>query len=132
MTILTETAQPVNTRLWPGAPTLNFGDDTYAEIHEGVVTIHKGQRQGLDTDWGGACIAAIELDKALAIAQAVLAMRQPSEADLMDADLEAIRLAGDCHPTQDDEDAWIEALAAQEDERREAMYDLVSAGHGHD
>lgn len=108
--------------------------DQYAQIdpEHNLVTVHYGSRTGTDQDWGGACVASLQLDQALAIAEAIKAMFQPSEAAQMDAELAEIRNVAECHPTEDDEDAWILDQAAWFDERRETMYDLVSAGFGHD
>lgn len=52
---------------------INFDDDTYAviDLAQGSISIHRGQRTGSDSDWGGQCIAWLELDKALAILEAV-------------------------------------------------------------
>lgn len=89
--------------LHQNAVTINFADDTYAEITGDAISIHEGQRNGDEKDWGGRCIAHIELDKALSIAEAILRARQAS----------------------DEEDAWIERLAAEHDERealRHMMY----------
>lgn len=49
---------------------VNFSNDSYATIDkaQGVVTVHQGQRQGLDSDWGGQVIAFLTIDQAEAIA----------------------------------------------------------------
>jgi hypothetical protein len=54
------------------ATTLQFSDDTFAQVDSGagLVTIHRGQRTGADNDWGGQVIATLELDKLAAILKA--------------------------------------------------------------
>jgi hypothetical protein len=62
--------------------TVNFGKDSYATIdkEQGVVTIHEGQRLGLDTDWGGRIVAALTIEQAEAIANALyVPWSQPDE-----------------------------------------------------
>ncbi len=62
---------------------VNFSNDTYAQVdrEHGAVTVHQGQRLGLDSDWGGACIAFLTLAQAEAIAQILYApWSQPDEA----------------------------------------------------
>lgn len=63
--------------------TVNFGNDTYAQIDKAqeVVTIHQGQRLGLESDWGGQVIAFLTLEQAEAIAQALyVPWSQPNSA----------------------------------------------------
>lgn len=59
--------------------TIQFSDETFAVIDpaQGAVSIHRGQRTGADSDWGGQCIAWLELDKALVILEAVQALQAP-------------------------------------------------------
>lgn len=69
--------------LQPTPFVVNFSNDTYAQIDkaQGTVTIHQGQRVGLDTDWGGQVIAFLTLDQAQAIAEVLwVPWSQPSEA----------------------------------------------------
>lgn len=63
--------------------TIQFSDGTFAVIDpaQGAVSIHRGQRTGADSDWGGQCIAWLELDKALVILEAVQAVAQPAPAN---------------------------------------------------
>jgi hypothetical protein len=73
---------------------VNFGSDAYATIDraQGVVTVHEGQRLGLDTDWGGRIVAALTIEQAEAIANALyVPWQQPAEyyADVMPADQRA-------------------------------------------
>lgn len=86
--------------------------DQYAQIDldRKIVTVHYGSRTGSDSDWGGQVLAAIELDHALAIAEAVALLRQEQES--------ALFLAA--------EDAEIEKWAARLDEQRDAAHCLVS------
>lgn len=66
--------------------TIQFSDETYAVIDptQGAVSIHRGQRTGADSDWGGQCIAWLELDKALVILEAVQALQAPFSGDFSD------------------------------------------------
>lgn len=66
--------------------TITFSDDTYAVIDPsaGAVSIHRGRQLGDDSDWGGQCIAWLELDKALAILEAVQALYAPFSGDFSD------------------------------------------------
>lgn len=100
------------------ATIVKLDTDQYAQIDlsRNIVTIHYGQREGKDSDWGGSCIAAYELDKALAIANAVAMLRQSNES--------ALFLAA--------EDEAIERWAARLDEQRANAHDLVSSSWGHD
>lgn len=62
---------------------VNLSDSTFAVIDRdaGFVAIHEGQRQGLDSDWGGKVIAWLTLDQAEAIAAILYApFSQPDEA----------------------------------------------------
>jgi hypothetical protein len=62
---------------------VNFNDSTYAQIDRaaGAVTIHQGQRLGLDSDWGGQIVAFLTLEQAEAIASVLyLPWSQPDEA----------------------------------------------------
>jgi hypothetical protein len=54
--------------------TVQFSDETYAKIDPayGLVTIHRGQNTGEDSDWGGQVIATLELDKLVSIAKAAI------------------------------------------------------------
>lgn len=92
--------------------TVKLDADQYAQIDlaRNIVTLHHGRREGTDQDWGGACIAALELDKALAIAQAAQALKEAYES--------AIFLAA--------EDEAIERWGRRLDEQREAAHCLVS------
>ena len=63
--------------------TVNFGSDNYATIDkaQGIVTVHQGQRCGLESDWGGQVIAFLTLEQAEAIAQVLyVPWSQPNEA----------------------------------------------------
>jgi hypothetical protein len=63
--------------------TVNFSNDTYAQIDRaaGAVTIHQGQRLGLDSDWGGQIVAFLTLEQAEAIAAILYSpWAQPDEA----------------------------------------------------
>lgn len=64
--------------------TVKLDNEQYAQIdtEHNLVTIHRGQQTGADTDWGGQVIASLELDKALAIAEAVKALKIQQEVDL--------------------------------------------------
>jgi hypothetical protein len=62
---------------------VNFSDDAYATIDraQGVVTVHEGQRLGLDTDWGGKIVACLTFAQAEAIANALyVPWSQPDQA----------------------------------------------------
>lgn len=92
--------------------TVKLDAESFAQIDtaHNLVTIHRGSRTGSDQDWGGQCVASLELDKALAIAEAVKALKIQEECDLF---LQA-------------EDEAIEAWAVRLDAQREASHDLVS------
>ena len=80
--------------------------ETYAQIDIAyeMVTIHKGQRQGLDSDWGGQVIASIALEHALKIAQAL----------------------------HEEDEEWLVAMLRKYEEGNEARADAGSAHWGHD
>jgi hypothetical protein len=64
----------MNASVTQAARTVQFSDDTYATIDPryNLATLHRGRNEGLDSDWGGQQIAAIELDKLVALAKVVL------------------------------------------------------------
>lgn len=112
--------------LQQSATQVNFGDDTYAVIDPkaGAISLHRGQRTGADDDWGGDCIAWLELDKALAIFEAVQGLSQSGNAM-------RTRFWGG-GPAAHDEDAWIDEMARRHEERLDAIADATSAHFGHD
>ena len=81
-------------------------DTTYAKIDMayGMVTIHKGQQLGLDSDWGGQVIASIALEHALKIAQAL----------------------------HKEDETWLAGLLRKHEEGNEARDEAVSAHWEHD
>lgn len=113
------------TILQQDAVQVNFGDDTYAVIDPkgGAVSIHKGQRTGADDDWGGQVVAWLELDKALAIFEAVQALGGGAEM--------RTRFWGG-GPAAHDDDAWFDEMARRHEERLDAIADATSAHFGHD
>lgn len=70
--------------LQQSAVQVNFADDTYAVIDPtaGAISLHQGQRTGADDDWGGQVVAWLELDKALAIFEAVQNLSQVGDAEM--------------------------------------------------
>lgn len=107
--------------------TIQFSDDTYAVVdpRAGAISLHKGQRTGADDDWGGQVVAWLELDKALAIFEAVQALGQGDGAEMR------TRFWGG-GPAAHDDDAWIDEMARRHEERLDAIADATSAHFGHD
>ncbi|TXH52473.1 MAG: hypothetical protein E6Q97_16120 [Desulfurellales bacterium] len=88
MTTLTQINPIANGKLWSGSP-VQFSDETYGEVTDGLLTIRKGQRTGADDDWGGQIMGSVELDKAIALLKAVLAVQEDAEFAAMIARWEA-------------------------------------------
>lgn len=104
MSILTQTQPVVNARHWSGAP-VQFPDETFGTIANGLLTIRHGQQVGQDDDYAGRIVGSVELSKAVALLKAYMA---------------------------EEEDAEVMTLIAKFEARRDARHDATSSGWGHD